>query len=209
MKSTATKFSFLGLAVPAELCTALIASTLVSTSAVVQDFGLPPILLQQSGSFRNSESQIVIRVGNFTDRDTACGSGFNSSQFGSDGFDFPHPGRRGNEFLRSGRANNFDFPRVGSSSINSFQLPNGSKNPDIIGCIDTRQNILFINIIRPDVKEQTPPPVQTPPLQTVPPIREPLPTPPIRQPESSPLNQTPVYTPNNPAGFPSSYPVIR
>lgn len=203
MKFTPTKFSLLGLAVPAELCTALIASTLVSTSAMAQDFGLPPILLQQSGSFRNSESQIVIRVGNFSDRDSACGSGFNGSQLGlSDGFDFPHPG--GDGFPRSGRSNNFDFPRPGGSSVNSFQLPSGSKNPDIIGCIDTQRNILFINIIRPQIKEQSPPPIQNPPLQTVPPIR-PLPNPPVLQPQSeSPLNQIPIYNPSRSTGFPSS-----
>ncbi len=211
MKFTLAKFSLLGLAVPAELCAALIASTLVSTTAMAQDFGLPPILLQQSGSFRNSDSQIVIRVGDFTDRDSACGSGFNGSRLGlSDGFDFPRPGGSRDEVLRSGRFNNFDFPRPGGSSVNSFQLPSGSKNPDIIGCIDTQRNILFINIIRPYAREQSPPPVQNPPLQTVPPVREPLPNPPSRQPQSSsPLNQSPVYTPNNPAGFPSPYPVIR
>ncbi len=196
MKFTPTKFSLLGLA---------IASTLFSTSAMAQDFGLPPILLQQSSSFRNSDSQIVIRVGDFSDRDSACGSGFNGSRLGSDGFDFPRPGgQSGYEFPRSGRSNNFDFPRPGSSSLTSFQLPNGSKNPDIIGCIDTQRNILFINIIRPQIKEQSPPPIQNPPLQTVPPIR-PMPNPPVLQPQSeSPLNQAPIYNPSHPTGFPSS-----
>ncbi|MCY7276320.1 MAG: hypothetical protein LH702_21935 [Phormidesmis sp. CAN_BIN44] len=193
MKFTPTKFSLLGLA---------IASALFSTSAMAQDFGLPPILLQQSSSFRNSDSQIVIRVGDFTDRDSACGSGFNGSRLGSDGFEFPHPG--GDRFPRSRRSNNFDFPRPGGSSLTSFQLPNGSKNPDIIGCIDTQRNILFINIIRPQIKEQSPPPIQNPSLQTVPPIR-PLPNPPVLQPPlPSPLNQTPIYNPSRPAGFPSS-----
>lgn len=193
MKFTPTKFSLLGLA---------IASTLFSTSAMAQDFGLPPILLQQSSSFRNSESQIVIRVGNFTDRDSACGSGFNGSRLGSAGFEFPHPG--GDEFPRSRRFNNFDFPRRGGSSLTSFQLPNGSKNPDIIGCIDTQRNILFLNIIRPQIKEQSPPPTQNPSLQTVPPLR-PLPNPPVLQPPlPSPLNQTPIYNPSSPTGFPSS-----
>ncbi len=205
MKSTPTKFSLLGLAVPAELCAALIASTLVSTSAMAQDFGLPPILLQQSGSFRNSDSQIVIRVGDFSDRDSACGSGFNGSRLGSDGFDFPHPGgQSGYEFSRSGRSHNFDVPQSGISSLTSFQLPSGSRNPDIIGCIDTQRNILFINIIRSQVKEQSLPPIQNPPLQTVPPIR-PLPNSPVLQPpSSSPLNQPPIYNPNRPIGFPSS-----
>jgi len=202
MKFTPTKFSLLGLAVPAELCGALIASTLLSTSAMAQDFGLPPILLQQSGSFRNSDSQIVIRVGNFTDRDSACGSGFNGSRLGSDGFDFPRPS--GDRFPRSEHSNNFDFPRPGSSSLTSFQLPNGSNNSDIIGCIDTQRNILFINIIRPQIKEQSPPSIQNPLLQTVPLIR-PLPNPPVLQPQSSfPLNQTPIYNPSRSTGFPSS-----
>ncbi len=182
-----------------------IVSMLVSTSAKAQDFGLPPILLQQSESFRNSDSQIVIRIRNFVDRDAVCGSGFNGSRLGiSDGFDFPHPGGHGYD-PRSSR-NNFDFPRPGGSSLNSFQLPNGSKNPDIVGCIDTQRNIVFINIIRPQVKEQSPLPIQNPP------VREQPPSPLIPQTRSTPLidqtpvNQTPVYNQNNPAGF---YPVIR
>ncbi len=196
MNVTPTKLSLLGLAV---------ASTLFSTAAMAQEFGLPPILLQQSGSFRNSDSQIVIRVGDFSDRDSACRSGFNGSRLGSTGFEFPYPGgQSGYEFPRSGRSNNFDFPRPGGSSVNSFQLPSGSKNPDIIGCIDTQRNILFINIIRPQIKKQSPPPIQNPPLQTAPPIR-PLPSPPVLQPPSlSPLNQTPIYNPSSPTGFPSS-----
>ncbi len=192
MKSTPTKFILLA---------GSIASMLVSTSVRAQDFGLPPILLQQSESFRNSDSQIVIRIRNFADRDAACGRGFNGSRLGiSDGFDFPHPGGNGYEFPRSTRSNNFDFPRPGGSSLNSFQLPNGSKNPDIIGCVDTQRNILFINIIRPQVKEQSQP------TQTTPPVRQP-PSPVIPQTQSTPpIDQTPVYNQNNPAGF---YPVIR
>ena len=173
---------------------------LVSSSARAQDFGLPSLLLQQSESFRNSDSQIVIRIRNFADRDAVCGSGFNGSRLGiSDGFDFPRPSGSGYEFPRSSRSNNFDFPRPGGSSLNSFQLPNGSKNPDIIGCVDTQRNILFINIIRPQVKEQIPP-VQNPsreqPLD--PSIPQTKPTPPV--------DRTPTYRQNNPAGF---YPVIK
>ena len=188
-KSTSTKFILLAVS---------IASMLFSTSSGAQDFGLPP-LLQQSEAFRNSDSQIVIRVRNFADRDAACGSGFNGSRVGiSDGFDFPRPS--GYELPRSGSANNFDFPRPGGS-LNSFQLPNGSKNPDIVGCIDTQRNILFINIIRPQVKEQ----IQ--PTQTTPPVREQPPSPLIPQTRSTPsIDQTPIDTQNNPAGF---YPVIK
>ena len=187
---------------------------LAATTVRAQDFGLPPILLQQSESFRNSESQIVIRIRNFADRDSACGSGFNGSRSGfSDSFDFPHSGGLLSEFPRSGaRSNNFDFPRPGGSSLNSFQLPSGARNPDIIGCVDSQRNILFITIIRPPVREQIPP-IQTPPIQTPPPVQTPpreQPSPLIPQTQSpSLLNQAPVYNPNNPAGFPSSYPVIR
>lgn len=191
-KSTSTKFILL---------VGSIASMLVSSSARAQDFGLPSILLQQSESFRNSDSQIVIRIRNFADRDAACGSGFNGSRLGiSDGFDFPRPSGQSYEFPRSSRSNNFDFPRPGGSSLNSFQLPNGSKNPDVVGCVDAQRNILFINIIRPQVKEQSPPPVQNPP-------REQPPSPLIPQTRSTPsVDQTPTYHQNNPAGF---YPVIR
>ena len=189
LKSTSTKFILLA---------GSIASMLFSTSARAQDFGLPPILLQPSESFRNSDSQIVIRIRNFADRDAACGSGFNGSRLGiSDGFDFPRPS--GSEFPRSSRSNNFDFPRPGG--LNSFQLPSGSKNPDIVGCVDTQRNILFINIIRPQAKEQSQP------TQTPPPVREQPPSPSIPQTRSTPpINQTPIYNQNNPAGF---YPVIR
>ncbi|MCY7323528.1 MAG: hypothetical protein LH660_17410 [Phormidesmis sp. CAN_BIN36] len=192
LKSTPTKFILLAVS---------IASILFSTSTRAQDFGLPPILLQQSESFRNSDSQIVIRIRNFADRDAACGSGFNGSRLGiSDGFDFPHPSGNGSEFPRSSRSNNFDFPRPGGS-LNSFQLPSGSKNPDIVGCIDTQRNILFINIIRPQVKEQSQP------TQTTSPVREQPPSPLIPQTRSTPpIDQTPIYNQNNPAGF---YPVIR
>ncbi len=172
---------------------------LVSSSARAQDFGLPFLLLQQSESFRNSDSQIVIRIRNFADREVACGSGFSGSRLGiSDGFDFPRPGGQSYEFPRSSRGN-FDFPRPGG--LNSFQLPSGSKNPDIVGCVDTQRNILFINIIRPQVKEQ----IQ--PMQPPPPVREQPPSPLIPQTRSTtPIDQTPIYHQNNPAGF---YPVIR
>ena len=178
-----------------------IVSMLVSTSAKAQDFGLPSLLLQQSESFRNSDSQIVIRIRNFADRDAVCGSGFNGSRLGiSNGFDFPRPSGSGYEFPRSSRSNNFDFPRPGGSSLNSFQLPNGSKNSDIVGCIDTQRNILFINIIRPQAKEQSQP-TQTPP------VREQPSSPLIPQTRSTPpIEQTPIYHQNNPAGF---YPVIK
>lgn len=134
---------------------------------------------------RNQESRIVISVREFSQKDNLCESRFgyvvsdgDASSFatGGDwgGFDFPHAGRR--------RAENFSHSsqsiRTFSSRVSrSFQLPAGSANPDIVGCVDTQRNVVFIHI-KPQQKLPTqlspsvpvPPPQQSPPFTPVPPL---------------------------------------
>jgi hypothetical protein len=112
----------------------------LQTSVSAQEFGIPASVLANQTFQRNSDSQIVIRVRSTSDRQNLCGNDFDLSRLGveTDGFDFPRPGsRRG-----------YDFPRPGSSSLHYFQIPQGAKQPDIIGCVDPQRNILFINIFK-------------------------------------------------------------
>lgn len=140
MKAT----SFSTLALSSLLALAGIASGFFS-KATANEFGLPLSIVAD-----HSDAQIVIRVRTTRERSQLCGSGFDLSRLGidKDGFDFPRPG------AGIGR---FDFPRPGGS-LNYFQLPAGAKNPDIIGCVDTQRNIVFLNIF----KLPTQPPISSP-----------------------------------------------
>lgn len=127
-------------------------SVLLPGVALAQEFGIPRFVLGDRGS--DSESQIIIRVRNSSDHSNLCGSRFNLAQ---DGYEFPRPGSAQNGYIsRSGRSTSYEFPRP-SGSINYFQLPTGAKNPDLIGCVDTQRNIVFINILKPPVKAQPTP----------------------------------------------------
>ena len=113
-----------------------ILSLLLPSVVLAQEYGIPRIAFEERA--QDSESQIVIRVRNANDRANLCGSKLNLSQFGTDDYDFPRPGR----------STSYDFPKP-NGSINHFQLPVGAKDPEIIGCVDTRRNIVFINILKP------------------------------------------------------------
>lgn len=127
------------------------------TTAIAQEYGIPQFLLGEGIGERGSESQIVIRVRDSRDRSNLCGNGSNLSRLGI-GEDFPRPGgsRNGYDFPRPGQSSSYDFPRPGGSSVNYFQLPIGARNPDIIGCLDTQRNIVFINILKTQTREQPP-----------------------------------------------------
>jgi hypothetical protein len=157
--------------------------------AIAQEYGIPQFLLGEGIGERGSESQIVIRVRDGRDRSNLCGNGTNLSRLGI-GEDFPRPGssRNGYDFPRPGQSSGYDFPRPGGSSVNYFQLPIGARNPDLIGCIDTQRNIVFINIFKTQIKEQSPTPSQPQP--------SPTPTPePTRPPQSQTLpNSYPTWS---------------
>lgn len=130
---------------------------LIPNAAQAQEFGLSQSIIDAySGDF---ESQIVIRVRKPGDRSNLCGT---RAGMINDDYNFPRPGSV---------ANNYDFPHPGSS--NYFQLPTGSRNPDMIGCIDRTRNLVFINIFKAIANPQ--------------PKAEPAPYNP---------NQTPIYSPN-------------
>lgn len=108
------------------------AIALIPGAVSAQEYGLSQGIIDAYSG--DTESQIVIRVRKPGDRSNLC-----STRAGiiNDNYNFPRPGSV---------ANNYDFPRPGGS--NYFQLPTGSRNPDIIGCIDRTRNIVFINIFR-------------------------------------------------------------
>ncbi|MEB3292448.1 MAG: hypothetical protein VKJ24_04755 [Synechococcales bacterium] len=124
-------------------------------------------------------THIVITIGN-GDRNT-CGSGFNLSRVSiQDGFDFPKPG--------SGRSSDFPSPSRSYSSLGypaplgatrAFQLPTGAQSPDVVGCVDSHQNILYLTIHPRILYKQTPAelpqPSYTPnyPLQVPPQLEKP------------------------------------
>lgn len=151
--------SFSKLALSSLLALASIASGFFS-KANAGEFGLPLSILSETVD-KTSDSQIVIRVRTSYERNNLCGTGFNLSRLGidNDGFDFPRPG------AGIGR---FDFPRP-SGSLSYFQLPVGAKNPDIIGCVDTQRNIVFLNILKPPAPQPVTP--QPTPVPTYPPTQ--------------------------------------
>jgi hypothetical protein len=125
---------------------------------------------------RNSQvSNIVISVRDFSQADTFCGSSmsFSFPLPGSlgDGFDFPRAGRRADRFPQPGRT----ITSFAGGTATYFQLPAGAHNPDIIGCVDTQRNTVFITIkpqrqtapVQPQPQPSLPP-VQTPSTQTPP-----------------------------------------
>jgi hypothetical protein len=136
------------------LTLSLLVGIALPTSVSAQEFGIPASVLTNPTFQRHSESQIVIRVRSTSDRQNLCGSNYDLSRSGitTDGFDFPRPGVQ----------SRYDFPRPGQS-LQSFQLPQGAKNPDIIGCIDSQRNLLFINIFK-SIESSVPTPEPTEPI---------------------------------------------
>ena len=211
-----TKFNF----ITKILFIATLAVTVVQTSsAQAQEINLPQLLLGESyGTFaRGEESQIVIRVRNFNDKGDACGSGFNLSRLGGarDEFDFPHAGGRSLSTDLPRSSGSYDFPRPGSSA-SSFQLPVGSRSPQIVGCLDYQRNILFITI-RPPVQQSPTSPVEPRPTPRPNPQPDTPPTGQVMLPQSS-TTQNPtsfIGLPHQPSpnqnlnGFSPSYPVIK
>ncbi len=203
--------------------TAMLATTVVQTgNAKAQEVNLPQLLLGENyGTFaRGEESQIVIRVRDFSGKDDSCGTGFNLSRLGvaGDGFDFPHPGGRSTLTDLPRSSGVYDFPRPGGS-ISSFQLPVGSRSPQIVGCLDAQRNILFITIRPPAAKQSPTPPVEgRQPTPVPPPKPDTPPTGQIILPQSSTATQQPtgfVVLPQqstqtqNPNGFSPASPVIK
>lgn len=115
-----------------------------ATSATAQDLSQ---IVGGSTFSRSQDSTLVISVRDEGDRNDLCGNSFSFPRPGSssESFDFPHPGRRiGTDFPRSTRTlGNFAL-----GSLRYFQLPADSKTPDIVGCLDPQQNILFLTIKR-------------------------------------------------------------
>lgn len=151
-----------------------------ATSATAQD--LSQIHLSQitgggSTFSRSQASTLVISVRDEGDRGDFCGNGFSFLRPGgsSESFDFPHPGRRiGADLPRSPRT----LGHFAMGSLRYFQLPADSKTPDIVGCLDPQQNILFLTIqrSRPSLPK---PPVSAPaPAVPSPPgnLQSPLPS---------------------------------
>ncbi len=176
-----------------------------ATSATAQD--LSQIVGSGSTFSRNQDSTLVISVRDEGDRGDLCGNGFSFPRPGgsSESFDFPHPGRRiGADFPRSTRT----LGNFAMGSLRYFQLPADSKTPDIVGCLDPQQNILFLTIkrSRPSLPK---PPVSAPaPAVPSPPdnLQSPLPLQPTA-PEQNIQTQifqinsgSPNFTPNS-TGF--------
>jgi hypothetical protein len=165
---------------PVILAVMIAAST--TTSATAQD--LSQILSGGSRFTHSPDSTIIISVRELGG--DVCGNGFNFPRPGgsADAFDFPHPRRRigTNEFPRLSRTlGNFAL-----GSLRYFQLPVDSKTPDIVGCLDAQQNILFLNI-SPRRSSQPTPPAPTP-----------SPVPPSPNTLQSPLPATPLAPAQNP-----------
>ncbi|MBD2081533.1 hypothetical protein [Leptolyngbya sp. FACHB-17] len=113
-------------------------AALIPAAVKAQEYGIPQNLLIEQFSQSSTDSQIVIRVRKAGDHSNLCGSEIRrAGALPGDGFDFPRPG---------GTSNRYDFPQPGRS--NYFQLPTGTRNPDIIGCVDRARNILFVNIFK-------------------------------------------------------------
>ncbi|PSB30079.1 hypothetical protein [Stenomitos frigidus] len=127
---------------------------------------------------RNAQANIVISVRDFSPTDDFCGSSvsFSFARPGSlsDGFDFSHAGRQSIGFPHPVRSLTGS---VGGATT-YFQLPAGVRNPDLIGCVDTQRNTVFITIKpqrqaaptqpQPPQPEPSLPPAQTPSMQTPP-----------------------------------------
>jgi hypothetical protein len=199
-------------AIPAVIIPAVIIPAVMPTAATAQDITLPQLLVSDSAR-SGQESQIVIRVRDFDGKEDACRTGFDLSRLGvaSDGFDFPHPGRRSQSFGLPQSGNFSDFPRPGGS-VSAFQLPVGSRSPQIMGCLDYQRNILFITI-RPQVKAQPQPQPEVKQPQPSPTPAGQIMVPPSPTPQT-PTPQTPTSfillpqqpTTQNPNGFPSADP---
>lgn len=168
---------------------------------------------------RTGDSRIVITIGDGKD---ICGNRFSLNQVGlSDGFDFPKPG---------GVMGSFDFPRPGGATsslgypapigtASTFQLPQGTQQPDIVGCVDSQRNIVFINIrprviqekvVVPQPPEPKQPSVELPPLQPpqvlTPPRRPGTYNPNPNSPNSTTPNQTvPSFRTNQVYTYPQEF----
>jgi hypothetical protein len=147
-------------------------TALAATSATAQDLSQ---IVSGSTFSRGQDSTLVISVRDEGDRGDLCGNGFSFPRPGgsSESFDFPHPGRRiSADFPRSPRT----MGNVALGSLRYFQLPADSKTPDIVGCLDPQQNILFLTIqrSRPSLPK---PPVSAPAVPSSPGnLQSPLPS---------------------------------
>ena len=173
---------------PDRLTVALLAITLVpaivgSNPAIAQIDLSQPLTGSFSSTFTSTQthstqsSNIVISIRDFSSNDNFCGNSvsFSLSRPGSfgDGFDFPHAGRQAENFSHPGRTITA-FP---GGATTYFQLPVGVRNPDLIGCVDTQRNTVFITIrsqrqVMPTMTQPQPqpslPPIQPPFTQTAP-----------------------------------------
>lgn len=179
--------------------------------AQIDQSRLLPTSIDSTISHRQ-ESRIVISVREFSAKDNLCesrfGYAYSASAAGSTyagdwgGFDFPHAGR-------SRAIDDFPHPSKPTHTFSrslsrSFQLPAGSANPDIVGCVDTQRNVVFIHI-KPQQKlpTQLSPSIPIPPPRTEPQSPS-IPVPPPQQPTPS----TPI-SPRNPAQIDSQTEILR
>lgn len=159
--------------------------------------GLLPLLVTPAVQAQNltsqPESTIVITVRDFKASDP-CGNRFSFPRPGNtlDSFDFPHPGQAigFSDFPRPGGVTNFSGIPTETRLVRYFQLPAASPNPDIVGCLDTRRNVLFITI-KSQQRQETVPAPAAPAPQPAPATQPVLGTPPFPDRPSKALTKPP------------------